>query len=127
MKIAIVGAAGLAGREFTGQLSRKHQVLALAHSDLDITDAQAVRRVIFDWRPQLIINCAVLGVDRCELEPSLAWSVNVSGAECLGKAAADIDADFVQMSSNYVFDGRRNGGCYTPGDRPNGRKDSCSS
>jgi len=119
MKIAIVGAAGLVGREFTGQLSSEHQVLALAHNDLDITDAQAVRRAVFDWRPRLIINCAVLGVDRCELEPSLAWSVNVSGPEYLAKAASDIAADFVQISSNYVFDGRRNGGSYTVGDRPN--------
>ncbi len=120
MKITIVGAAGLVGKEFTQQLSKEHQLLALTHNDLDITDAQAVRRAVFDSRPQLIINCAVLGVDRCELEPSLAWSVNVSGPEYLAKAAADIDADFVQMSSNYVFDGKRESGSpYTSDDRPN--------
>src|SRR5438309_7437945 len=65
MKITIVGAAGLVGKEFTRQLSGEHRALALAHNDLDITDAQAVKQVVFDWRPQLIINCAVLGVERC--------------------------------------------------------------
>jgi dTDP-4-dehydrorhamnose reductase len=120
MKVAIVGAGGLVGKEFTRQFSRDHQVLPLTHNDLDITDAQAVSRVIFAERPDLIVNCAVLGVDACELEPSLAWSVNVSGAECLAKAADAIDAEFVQISSNYVFDGQRRGGsCYTIEDTPN--------
>ena len=120
MKVAIVGAGGLVGKEFTRQFSKDHQVLPLTHNDLDITDAQAVRRVIFAEHPDLIINCAVLGVDACELEPSLAWSVNVSGAEYLAKAADAIDAEFVQVSSNYVFDGQRQrGSCYTIEDIPN--------
>ena len=120
MKVAIVGCRGLVGTEFTRQFSKDHRVLPLTHNDLDITDAQAVRRVIFAEHPDLIINCAVLGVDACELEPSLAWSVNVSGAEYLAEAADAIDAEFVQISSNYVFDGQRKGGsCYTIEDLPN--------
>lgn len=106
-KIAVVGASGLVGKEFARHFSTEHQVLRLTHSDLDITDAEAVRRLIFAERPALIVNCAVFGVDACELEPSLAWSVNVKGAENLAKAAAAIDAEFLQISSNYVFDGRR--------------------
>jgi dTDP-4-dehydrorhamnose reductase len=107
MKVAIVGAGGLVGKELTRQLSAEHQVLPLTHHKLDITDAQAIRRVISDERPTLVINCAVLGVDACELEPSLAWAVNVKGAETLAKTAAAIDAEYLQISSNYVFDGRR--------------------
>jgi dTDP-4-dehydrorhamnose reductase len=120
MKVAIVGAGGLVGKEFTRQFSKDHQVLPLTHNDLDITDAHAVRRVIFAEHPALILNCAVLGVDACELKSSLAWSVNVSGAEYLAKTADAIDAEFVQISSNYVFDGqRRSGSCYTIEDIPN--------
>lgn len=107
MKIAIAGAGGLVGKEFTRQLSDEHHVLPLTRSDLDITDAQAVRRVILDERPALVINCAVLGVEACEPEPLLAWSVNVRGAENLAKTAAAIDAEFLQISTNYVFDGKR--------------------
>jgi dTDP-4-dehydrorhamnose reductase len=55
----------------------------------------------------LIINCAVLGVDTCELNPSLAWSVNVAVAENLAKTANAVKAEFVRLSSNYVFDGDR--------------------
>lgn len=112
MKVMIAGAGGLVGQEFTRRLSGAHQVLPLTHADLDIVDAQAVRRVIFDERPALIINCAVLGVDVCELEPSSAWSVNVKGAENLARIATAIDAEFLQVSTNYVFDGRRERGSF---------------
>ena len=80
--------------------------------DLDITDAKAVRRVIFDERPALVINCAVLGVDACELEPSLAQAVNVRGAETLAKTATAVDAEFVQLSTNYIFGGKREGSSF---------------
>ena len=107
MKIVIVGAAGLVGKEFARQFSNGHQVLALTHSDLDITDAPHVRTTILNENPALVINCAVLGVDACELDPSLACAVNFRGAENLAKAAAAVDAEFLQISSNFVFDGTR--------------------
>src|SRR5437879_4104185 len=107
MKILIVGAGGLVGKEFARQFSNVHQVLALTHSDLDITDTPEVRRIIVDESPALVINCAVLGVDACELDPSLACAVNVIDAENLAKAADDVDAEFLQISSNFVFGGQR--------------------
>jgi dTDP-4-dehydrorhamnose reductase len=120
MKIAVVGAGGLVGKEFTRQFSSKHRVLSLTHSNLDITDVRAVRRVFFAELPELVINCAVVGVDACELDPAAAWSVNVVGAANLATAAADIDAEFVQLSSNFVFDGKREpNSFYTVKDRPN--------
>ena len=118
MKIAIVGAGGLVGSEFK-QLLSHHNVLAFTHRDLDVTDSKAVTCVFLDERPALIINCSVLGVDACELNPALAWSVNVTGAENLAKAAAAIDAEFLQFSSNYIFDGKRPGDSfYTIQDAP---------
>ena len=119
MKILIVGAGGLVGKEFARQFSNGHQVLALTHSDLDITDTPEVRRMILDESPALIINCAVLGVDACELDPSLAYAVNVIGAKTLAKAADDVDAEFLQISSNFVFgDTRRDDSFYTINDVP---------
>ena len=119
MKIAIAGAGGLVGKEFTRQLSGAHEVLSLTHGDLDVADASSVRRVIFGERPALVINCAVLGVDACELDPALARAVNVEGAENLANAAAAVDAEFLQLSTNYVFDGgREHGTFYTQEDAP---------
>jgi dTDP-4-dehydrorhamnose reductase len=119
MKVAILGAGGLVGNEFARHLSARHEVLPLKHSDLDITDSKAVTRLILRQRPDLIINCAVVGVDTCELDPSLAWSVNVAGVENLAEAANAVEAEFVHLSSNYVFDGElsRNS-AYTTDDEP---------
>src|SRR5437016_1396838 len=108
MKILIVGAGGLVGKEFARQFSDGHQVVGLTHRELDIRDTPGVRSVVLNERPALVINCAVLGVDACELDPSLAWSVNVLGAENLAKATATVDGEFVQISSNFVFGGTRN-------------------
>ena len=120
MKVAIIGAGGLVGKEFTRHFSSEHQVLPLTHDDLDVRDAQAVRRIIFDERPALIVNCAVLGVDACELDPQSGWAVNAVGAGHLAKAAAAIDADILQLSTNYVFDGQgASSSFYTLEDVPN--------
>lgn len=119
MKIAVIGAGGFVGKEFVRQFSAEHTVLALRRSDLDITDREAVRRLILSERPALVINCAVLGVDACELDPSLAWAVNVSGAQFLAEAAAEAHAEFVHLSTNYVFDGKRlRDALYTTDDAP---------
>ena len=119
MKIAIVGAGGLVGSEFARQLSTRHDVLSLRHSDLDITNREAVNQEVLNERPALIINCAVLGVDASEHNPSLAWSVNVAGAENLAQAADAVDAELLQFSSNYVFDGERSrDSSYTIEDAP---------
>jgi len=119
MKIFIVGAGGLVGKEFARQFSNGHRVLALTHRDLDITDTPGVRSVVLNERPALVINCAVLGVDACELDPSLAWAVNVLGAENLARATAGVDAEFVQISSNFVFGGtQKDDSFYTVEDVP---------
>jgi dTDP-4-dehydrorhamnose reductase len=105
MKIVITGAGGFVGKELTRYLSAKHEILPLAHQALDITDGHTVRRSITDLRPDLIINCAVLGVDECEADPSLASSVNAAGPQYLAEAAAECDAEIIHLSTNYVFDG----------------------
>ena len=119
MKILIAGAGGLVGKEFARQFSKRHQVLGLTHRELDITDTQGVRSVVLNERPAVVINCAVLGVEACEIDPSLAWAVNVLGAENLAQATAAVDAEFVQISSNFVFGGtRKDDSFYTVEDVP---------
>src|SRR5262245_15225339 len=112
MKIAITGAGGFVGKELRRFFSARHHVLALTRQSLDITDGYAVRRMITDIRPDLIINCAVLGVDDCEANPSMGHSVNVAGPRCLAEAAAEIDAEILHFSTNYVFDGKRASGSF---------------
>ena len=98
MRIVVTGAAGLVGSAAVQHFG----ATGLTHRDLDITNATAVQKMIADLRPDLIVNCAVIGVDECERDPALARAVNVDGPANLARVAPSI----VHFSSNYVFDGR---------------------
>ena len=105
MKILITGAAGLVGSHLARRMAREHEVLALTHGDLDITDGAAVRRCVADAKPALIVNCAVLQVDESEQEPGKAQAVNVDGPRFLAEAVREIGAEIVHFSTQYAFDG----------------------
>lgn len=109
MKIAITGAAGLVARELA-RIYDGHDVIRLGHRDLDITDARGVSRSMDSIRPDIIFNCAVIGVDDCERNPALARAVNEEGPAALARSAEDLGATIVHFSSNYVFDGARDSG-----------------
>lgn len=96
MRIAVTGASGLVGSAIVQRVG----AIGLTHRDLDITDAAAVQRTVGDF--DLVINCAVIGVDECERDPALARAVNVDGPANLARAAKSI----LHFSSNYVFEGR---------------------
>jgi dTDP-4-dehydrorhamnose reductase len=114
MRVIVTGAGGLVG----SAIAEHFAATPLTHADLDITDAAAVRRVVGKLRPELIFNCAVLGVDQCEQDPDAAHAINVDGPAALAEAAEKCGAALVHFSSNYVFDGRERH-VYTTEDPPN--------
>lgn len=119
MKILITGAAGLVGSHLARRLASEHDVAALTHSDLDITDRDTVQQFVADLRPALIYNCAVLQVDECEQNTAKAEAVNVSGPRYLAEAANKIGAEIVQFSTQYAFEGEPFGRApYTVADQP---------
>lgn len=119
MKILITGAAGLVGAHMTRILGPAHDVVALAHSDLDITDRDAVHRRVSEMRPALIANCAVLQVDDSEQNPALAQAVNVDGPRFLAEAASIVSAEIIHFSTQYAFEGEPVGRApYTIKDQP---------
>ncbi len=119
MKILITGAAGLVGSHLARRLAREHEVVALKRGDLDITDADAVRRRAAEAIPELIVNCAVLQVDECEQEPAKARAVNTDGPRHLAEAASEIGATVIQFSTQYAFAGEPVGRApYTIRDEP---------
>ena len=75
MRIVVTGASGLVG----STLVRRTGAAGLTHRDLDITHEDAIGDVMTRLRPDLLINCAVVGVDECESNPALAEAVNVTG------------------------------------------------
>jgi len=83
----------------------------------DVTSRKEVRQVVARAEPDVIINCAAItNVDACETERETAWKVNVGGLEHIIEAARRTDALIVQVSSDYIFDGKN--GPYTEDDRP---------
>ncbi|HEX5023227.1 MAG TPA: NAD(P)-dependent oxidoreductase [Candidatus Binatia bacterium] len=105
MKIIITGASGLVGSHLASRLARDHEVAALTHAALDITDRDAVRRTVNAVGPQVIFNCAVFQVDESEQDPAKAKAVNADGPRYLAEAANEIGAEIVQFSTQYVFAG----------------------
>jgi dTDP-4-dehydrorhamnose reductase len=78
--------------------------VALSHAELDIADASALARAIDDAQPDVVINCAAFhNLDVCEAEPDQAWAVNVRAVREMAQRAPRL----VHLSTNYVFDGRR--------------------
>lgn len=119
-KVLITGAGGLVGRA-----SIEHcraigdEVAAYDHKSLDITDAEQVQKAINRESPDAVINCAAwTDVDGCESDPPKAERVNAVGPENLARACRKASAGFVTISTDYVFDGLKDG-FYTQRDNPN--------
>ncbi len=119
MKILITGAGGMLGRAAVGHCrGRGDEVCAHGRVGLDITEEQAVLAACEEARPDTCINCAAwTDVDGCELDPQRAFLVNARGVEVLATAARHAGASLVTVSTDYVFDGRKEG-FYTQRDDP---------
>lgn len=95
------------------------EVSAHDHVSLDIADETAVSTVFERERPEVIINCAAwTDVDGCETNRVRAFEANARGPENLAASARRIQAGFVTISTDYVFDGTKDG-FYTQRDDPN--------
>jgi dTDP-4-dehydrorhamnose reductase len=77
---------------------------AFSHAELDIADAAALDRAFDEVAPDVVINCGAFhNLDACEAEPDQAWAVNVRAVREMALRAPRL----VHLSTNYVFDGRR--------------------
>ena len=119
MKILLTGATGMLGRALRESLSLEHEVIALAHADVDITDLAATLSALGRSKPQVVIHAAAwTDVDGCEQDPDRSWRVNALGSRNLAVACQDVDAACCYLSTDYVFDGEKPGP-YTEFDAPN--------
>lgn len=73
---------------------------------LELEDHDAIRGLVNQTAPwAVVLTAAFSWVDGCQNEPEQAWRINVEGPRIAASAAADVDAAFVYVSSDYVFDG----------------------
>ena len=97
------------GRAVVDAASRVgHDVRAAARAELDVTDPGALRRLLAERRPQAVVNCAAYtDVDGAESQRAAALAVNGAGAGNVAAAAAEVGAQIVHVSTDYVFDGAK--------------------
>ncbi len=132
-RILITGANGLLGQALVRRMSQfpEYDVLATARDDeprfeggscgyapLDVTQPDEVENLFQDFTPNVVINCAALSdVAECEENRNEAWAVNARAVKTLARSCRDTGARLVQVSSDFVFDGKR--GPYREDARPN--------
>ena len=128
MRVLVTGVNGLVGTSIAKLLSKKkYNVLLtsrkkenLATQKLDISSINEVNKTISDFKPDVVINSAAMAnVDLCEVEKELCWNTNVNGVDNLVKACLKYNCHLVHISTDYIFDGLKEGGIYHETDLPN--------
>ena len=119
MKVLVTGTSGQLGFDVMEELMRRgYEAIgadraetdaSFEHVVLDITDKEKVFEIIESIKPDVIVHCAAwTNVDAAEEPENLAVvrAVNVDGTRNLAEAAKRVDAKFVYISTDYVFDGQ---------------------
>jgi dTDP-4-dehydrorhamnose reductase len=105
VQLLVTGAGGQLGHDVADAF-RGHEVCALAHAELDVSDRDAVMQAVTTLRPQAIVHCAAwTAVDACESDPDRAFAVNALAVRHVAEAARRVGAHVCHISTDYVFGG----------------------
>ena len=116
--ILVTGKDGQVGFELLRSLAGLGQMIAVARQQMDLSDPDAIRRVVRETKPDLIVNAAAYtAVDRAESEPEQAQAVNRTAPGILAEEAKRLGAALIHYSTDYVFDGAKDSP-YTEDDKP---------
>jgi dTDP-4-dehydrorhamnose reductase len=87
---------------------RNVPIVAVGRPELDLENGEGIDRAMAAVEPSAIVNAAAYtAVDRAEAEPEHAFAVNCDGAMLLAAGAARRGIPFIQISTDYVFDGSK--------------------
>ncbi|MDX8391170.1 MAG: dTDP-4-dehydrorhamnose reductase [Mariprofundaceae bacterium] len=105
----IIGAKGQLGIELIRQAG-SHEVIAVDRDELDIANAKSVFLVVANAHPDVVINAAAYtAVDKAEADVEIAYAVNRYGPANLARACAEHNIPLVHVSTDYVFNGAKQG------------------
>ncbi|MBU3736271.1 MAG: dTDP-4-dehydrorhamnose reductase [Methylobacterium sp.] len=110
MKILLTGKHGQLGFELQRSLAPLGDIHAVDVAECNLSDAESFRTLVREVKPDLIVNpAAYTAVDRAESEPGLARAINTVAPGILGEEARKLGAWVIHYSTDYVFDGARQG------------------
>lgn len=119
MKILLTGKNGQVGFELRRSLALLGEIVAVDAAECDLADASAIRRLVHDVQPSVIVNpAAYTAVDKAEGDAGTAHAVNAGAPGVLAEEASRLGALLVHYSTDYVFDGSK-AGEYLEDDAPN--------
>lgn len=108
-KVLLIGAKGQVGQELQVTLPQLGEVISIGREELDLTNSEKISQLIREIHPDYLVNAsAYTAVDKAETEPDLAYSINAIAPKIMAEAAEKIKAKFLHISTDYVFDGRKN-------------------
>ncbi|WP_174873377.1 dTDP-4-dehydrorhamnose reductase [Vogesella oryzae] len=118
-RILLTGSNGQLGFELQRALAVTGQTVCLGRSSLDLCDVAAIRQTLDRMQPDIIVNpAAYTAVDKAESDPATAKRVNADAPSTMAAWAAEHRALLIHYSTDYVFDGEKNGS-YTETDAAN--------
>jgi dTDP-4-dehydrorhamnose reductase len=107
-RILLLGKNGQVGWELQRTLAPLGQVWALDYPEIDFAEGAALRKLVLEHQPQIIVNaCAYTAVDKAESEPDRAMLINGLAPGVLAEAAKQTGALLVHYSTDYVYDGTK--------------------
>lgn len=112
MKFLVTGVNGQLGYDIVKELKRREydDIVAPDRETMDITNKEQVEKIILKEQPNVIFHCAAYtAVDKAEDESEIAERINREGTKNLVEAASKVHAKFVYISTDYVFDGEKDG------------------
>lgn len=110
MKILVTGAQGQVGQALRQHLQGMGEIHALGREQLDLTQPDSIRQTIRSLRPDIVINAAAYtAVDQAETEEALAFCINGEAPGVLAEEARKTGAALIHYSTDYVFDGSKQG------------------
>ena len=108
-KVLLIGAKGQVGQELQVTLPYLGEVISIGREELDLTNSEKIGQLIREIHPDYLVNAAAYtAVDKAETEPDLAYSINSIAPKIMAESAEKIQAKFLHISTDYVFDGRKN-------------------
>ncbi len=111
MKVLVTGANGQLGYDVVKELQKQNiECFGATRKDFDIIDFEATRNFIINYSPDAVIHCAAYtAVDKAEDEKEQCYLVNFEATENIARICKKINAKLLYISTDYVFNGRKDG------------------